>query len=110
MTSSEGEEPPWTCADARAWLEEQGGFWLVSEFQEPAGGLRRLHARLWLRVMYSFFAITGSAQESDGPPGFIEVLQRHVPGATNGCDSRNCVTINVYGLPKGNPPARTVHI
>jgi hypothetical protein len=52
----------------------------------------------------------GSAQESDGMPGFIEVLQRHVPGATSDCNSRNCVTINVYGLPKENPPPWTVHI
>jgi len=36
----------------------------------------------------------GSAQESDGPPGFIGVLQRHVPEATNGCDCSNCETIN----------------
>ncbi len=52
-----------------------GAFWLLSEFQEPAGGLRRLHARLWLRTMYSFFAITTGLRASRLPP-YRDVLVR----------------------------------
>lgn len=35
-----------------------GGLWLVSEFQQPRGGIRHLHATLWIRAMYLFFRAT----------------------------------------------------
>jgi ubiquinone/menaquinone biosynthesis C-methylase UbiE len=61
-----------------------GAHWLLSEFQEPSAGLRRLHARLWLRAMYSFFSITTGLQASKLPPyrdallrcGFDEINHR----------------------------------
>jgi ubiquinone/menaquinone biosynthesis C-methylase UbiE len=31
------------------------GIWLISEFDLPEGGARRLFARFWIRVMYLFF-------------------------------------------------------
>jgi ubiquinone/menaquinone biosynthesis C-methylase UbiE len=34
------------------------GLWLISEFDLPSSGLRRLLARFWLRVMYLFFRYT----------------------------------------------------
>jgi ubiquinone/menaquinone biosynthesis C-methylase UbiE len=52
-----------------------GAIWLVSEFQLPARGMRRLHARLWLRVMYSFFAISTGLRASQLPP-YRDLLQR----------------------------------
>ncbi len=52
-----------------------GACWLVSEFQEPAGGLPLLHARLWLRAMYSFFAITTGLRASKLPP-YRDLLER----------------------------------
>ena len=69
------------CHDAEAVISEvsaallPGAVWLVSEFQEPAGGFRRLHARLWLGVMYSFFAITTGLRASKLPP-YRDLLQR----------------------------------
>jgi SAM-dependent methyltransferase len=39
-------------------LVSPGARWLISEFQVPDGGLRALHARIWLSVMYRFFAVT----------------------------------------------------
>jgi ubiquinone/menaquinone biosynthesis C-methylase UbiE len=53
-----------------------GAHWLVSEFQEPQGGLRRLHACLWLRTMYAFFAVTTGLRASKLPP-YRDVLARH---------------------------------
>jgi ubiquinone/menaquinone biosynthesis C-methylase UbiE len=50
-------------------------FWLLSEFQEPAGGLRRLHACVWLHTMYRFFAITTGLRASRLPP-YRDVLVR----------------------------------
>jgi ubiquinone/menaquinone biosynthesis C-methylase UbiE len=44
-----------------------GAHWLLSEFQEPSAGLRRLHARLWLRTMYCFFSITTGLRASTLP-------------------------------------------
>jgi len=44
------------------------GAWLVSEFQEPRGGVRRLHAQLWLRSMYAFFSMTTGLRVSKLPP------------------------------------------
>jgi ubiquinone/menaquinone biosynthesis C-methylase UbiE len=58
--------------------------WLVSEFQEPARGLALLHARLWLRAMYCFFALTTGLRATQLPPyrdllmrsGFVEIERR----------------------------------
>jgi ubiquinone/menaquinone biosynthesis C-methylase UbiE len=70
-----------SCRDAEAVifkvnvLLSPGAGWLVSEFQEPFGGPRRLHARLWLRAMYSFFWVTTRVGVSKLPP-YREVLAR----------------------------------
>jgi SAM-dependent methyltransferase len=61
-----------------------GAIWLVSEFQEPAGGVRRLHARLWLGAMYRFFYWTTGLRPAKLPPyrdlliacGFHEIEHR----------------------------------
>ncbi len=61
-----------------------GARWLVSEFQEPAGLIRRLHARVWLRAMYVFFLMTTGLRASKLPPyrpmlercGFSEIEHR----------------------------------
>ncbi|MCC6342262.1 MAG: class I SAM-dependent methyltransferase [Bryobacterales bacterium] len=45
-----------------------GGEWIVSEFQEPSGRLARLHARLWLFVMYSFFRLATGLTADKLPP------------------------------------------
>ncbi len=58
--------------------------WLLSEFQVPEGFFRRLHARLWLRAMYAFFAATTGLRASKLPPyrdylarcGFAEIDYR----------------------------------
>jgi ubiquinone/menaquinone biosynthesis C-methylase UbiE len=63
---------------------EKGGRWLVAEFQEPAQGARRLHARLWLAAMYAFFRITTSLKTRSLPPyasllasaGLVRIAQR----------------------------------
>ncbi len=39
-------------------LLDPHGCWLVGEFHLPAAGIRRWHAKLWLTVMYRFFALT----------------------------------------------------
>lgn len=56
-------------------LLSPGAIWLVSEFQEPPGGLRRLHARVWLRAMYAFFGLTTRLRVSKLPP-YRELLAR----------------------------------
>jgi ubiquinone/menaquinone biosynthesis C-methylase UbiE len=69
------------CRDAEAvifkvnMLLSPGARWLVSEFQEPLEGVRRLHAQLWLRVMYNFFSMTTGLKVSKLPP-YREVLVR----------------------------------
>jgi ubiquinone/menaquinone biosynthesis C-methylase UbiE len=58
--------------------------WLMSEFQEPAGLIRRVHARVWLRAMYAFFSITTGLRACGLPPyqpmlercGFSEIEHR----------------------------------
>lgn len=45
-----------------------GGYWLVTEFQEPDGSARQLHARVWLAAMYAFFAATTGLKTSRLPP------------------------------------------
>lgn len=35
-----------------------GARWLISDFHLPSAGLPRLHARIWLTAMYSFFHLT----------------------------------------------------
>ena len=52
-----------------------GAVWLVSEFQEPRAGVRRLHARLWLGAMYGFFSLTTGLQARKLPP-YREQLER----------------------------------
>jgi ubiquinone/menaquinone biosynthesis C-methylase UbiE len=52
-----------------------GAIWLVSEFQEPRGGVRRLHARLWLAAMYCFFRMTTGLRVLKLPP-YRELLAR----------------------------------
>jgi ubiquinone/menaquinone biosynthesis C-methylase UbiE len=52
-----------------------GATWLVSEFQEPPGGVRRLHARLWLAAMYGFFSITTGLRAWKLPP-YRKLLER----------------------------------
>jgi SAM-dependent methyltransferase len=52
-----------------------GASWLLSEFQEPPGGVRRLHARLWLAAMYSFFSMTTGLRASRLPP-YRKMLER----------------------------------
>jgi ubiquinone/menaquinone biosynthesis C-methylase UbiE len=49
--------------------------WLISEFQEPRGIFRRLHARLWLRAMYGFFSAATGLRVSKLPP-YRELLER----------------------------------
>ena len=46
----------------------QGALWLLSEFQEPETGLRRLYARAWLRTMYAFFSLATGLRVSKLPP------------------------------------------
>ncbi len=47
---------------ARAATEDAS--WLLADFREPVGGWARRHAKLWLRLMYTFFRIT-SGLEAD---------------------------------------------
>jgi SAM-dependent methyltransferase len=56
-------------------LLSPGAVWLVSEFQEPAGAVRRLHARLWLGAMYRFFSLTTGLRASRLPP-YRDILVR----------------------------------
>ena len=56
-------------------LLSPGALWLVSEFQEPLEGARRLHAQLWLRAMYGFFSATTGLGVSKLPP-YRDVLVR----------------------------------
>ncbi len=44
--------------DLLSALAQPNASWLIAEFHLPAVGLRRLHARLWLRLMYEFFGRT----------------------------------------------------
>jgi ubiquinone/menaquinone biosynthesis C-methylase UbiE len=53
-----------------------GAVWLVSEFQESSGVIRRLHARLWLWSMYRFFAIATGLRVRKLPP-YREMLERY---------------------------------
>ncbi len=53
-----------------------GALWLLSEFQEPAGGIRRMHARLWLAAMYRFFWLTTGVRASKLPP-YRDTLSRY---------------------------------
>jgi ubiquinone/menaquinone biosynthesis C-methylase UbiE len=69
------------CHDAEAvigkvsTLLSPGAIWLVTEFQEPPGGVRRVHARLWLAAMYGFFAMTTGLRASRLPP-YRKMLER----------------------------------
>lgn len=65
-------------------LLSPGALWLMSEFQQPPGNFRRIHARLWLRAMYSFFAVATGLRTSKLPPyrdflarsGLVEIEHR----------------------------------
>jgi ubiquinone/menaquinone biosynthesis C-methylase UbiE len=63
-----------TCRESEAVISKASGLlspgalWLLTEFQEPAGGIRRQHARLWLRAMYRFFALTTGVRACRLPP------------------------------------------
>lgn len=62
-----------SCRDAEAVICKVSSLlspcatWLVSEFQEPPGTFRRLHAGLWLRAMYKFFSLTTGLGASELP-------------------------------------------
>ena len=58
-----------------------GAVWLLSEFQEPASGMRRLHSRLWLRAMYRFFSLTTGLRAFKLPP-YRDALRRYGLGET----------------------------
>ena len=47
--------------------------WLVSDFAIPSNGFRRVHAKIWLRTMYSFFRAVADleADELVDPSPFI---------------------------------------
>jgi ubiquinone/menaquinone biosynthesis C-methylase UbiE len=50
-----------SCRDAETVISNvsarlcPGASWMISEFQKPPAGIRRLHAGLWLAGMYAFF-------------------------------------------------------
>lgn len=77
-----------SCCDAGGIINKvsallaPGASWLISEFQVPAAGLRRLHARLWLRAMYIFFSTTTALHVSELPP-YRKMLEDH--GLTEVC-------------------------
>ncbi|MGP0073216.1 MAG: class I SAM-dependent methyltransferase [Bryobacteraceae bacterium] len=50
--------------------------WMVSEFQEPCGQVRGLHARLWLAAMYGFFRVSAGLGVSKLPP-YRDLLRRY---------------------------------
>jgi SAM-dependent methyltransferase len=57
-------------------LLSPGADWLLSEFEEPPGLAQSLHARLWLRVMYRFFALTTGLEAHKLPP-YRNLLERY---------------------------------
>jgi len=64
-----------------------GADWLVSEFQEPASGVRRLHASLWLRAMYGFFSAITGLRVSKLPP-YRDLLTRSGLSEIDYCERR----------------------
>ncbi len=54
---------------------EPHGKWIVSEFQTPPSGLKKLHASLWIRVMYLFFGIV-TRLKVNRIPGLREYVSR----------------------------------
>ena len=55
---------------------EPGGFWLIADFTIPRNSFARARARLWLRMMYTFFgAVTGIAANELVDP--TPDLERH---------------------------------
>jgi SAM-dependent methyltransferase len=52
-----------------------GGIWLLSEFQVPTAPLAGVHARMWLRAMYGFFAIA-TGLEASRLPDYGKMLER----------------------------------
>jgi hypothetical protein len=45
-----------------------GALWLFADFALPQGGMARLRARVWLKLLYSFFRFTTGLGASDLPP------------------------------------------
>lgn len=45
-----------------------GGLWILSDFQLPAAGWRRMHARVWLWAMYAFFQLATGLKARRLPP------------------------------------------
>lgn len=62
-----------------------GGVWLIAEFAVPVRGWPRLHAKIWLRIMYYFFGITTGLRAKQLPEieaplreaGLTRVEQQH---------------------------------
>jgi SAM-dependent methyltransferase len=50
------------------------GIWLISEFAVPDKGWRRIHAQIWIAIMYRFFGIATGLSARALPP--IERLMR----------------------------------
>ena len=44
------------------------GSWLIGEFAIPGGGWPRLHAQIWIRMMYRFFNLTTGLRARELPP------------------------------------------
>jgi ubiquinone/menaquinone biosynthesis C-methylase UbiE len=47
--------------------------WLVADFAIPPNGFRHIHAKIWLRAMYSFFGVVADLEANDlvDPSPFI---------------------------------------
>jgi spermidine synthase len=60
--------------DARRLMEQMtraltaDGSWLISEFATPEKGWRRLHAQIWIGIMYRFFSVTTGLRTGALPP------------------------------------------
>ena len=44
------------------------GLWVMTDFSIPESGWRRIHAQLWIRVMYWFFGLATGLQTQALPP------------------------------------------
>jgi ubiquinone/menaquinone biosynthesis C-methylase UbiE len=85
-------------------LLSPGAGWLVSEFQQPAGGVRGLHARLWLGAMYAFFSMTTGLRASRLPP-YRKMLERRGLVEIEHRERRfGLIRSQVWGKPPGQAP------
>lgn len=64
-----------TVVNAAAVALKPAGRWLIAEFQQPSAGFARIHASLWLAVMYSFFRWT-TGLEARQLPDYAARLRR----------------------------------